>query len=171
MRYADDILIACPTRQSAIAAFNALEEQTKTIGMPLKERQTDAVFDLSGGEMVDWLGFQIRLHGDELKCSLGVKSWDRLEDKLQEVRARKTKGECYTDADITSIGFGRVHEKAIAINEQQVPAVAHQIRELAEESKLDMSGFTDGEALRAWLIGQEKWQEAREQVLQWLPAA
>ena len=171
VRYADDILIACPTRQSAIAAFNALEEQTKTIGMPLKERQTDAVFDLSGGEMVDWLGFQIRLHGDEFQCSLGVKSWDRLEDKLQEVRARKTKGECYTDADITSIGFGRVHEKAIAINEQQVPAVAHQIRELAEESKLDMSGFTDGEALRAWLIGQEKWQEAREQVLQWLPAA
>ena len=170
VRYADDILIACSTRHSAIEAFNALEQRARTIGMPLKESQTDAVFDLSGGEMVDWLGFQIRLHGDEFQCSLGVKSWDRLEDKLQEVRARKTKGECYTDADITLIGFGRVLEKAIAINEQQVPAVAHQIRELAKESKLDMSGFTDGEALKAWSIGQQKWQEAREKVIDWMPS-
>jgi hypothetical protein len=170
VRYADDILIACPTRQSAINAFNSLQQQTMTIGMPLKEKQTDAVFDLNGGDVVEWLGFQIRLQGEVLKCSIGTKSWDSLEYKLREVRTRMEKVESYSDADLVSIGFGRVLEKAIAIEEQKVPTVAEQIRELAEECNLDMSGFTDVEAFKAWSIGRQKWQEAREQVLQWLPA-
>ena len=32
VRYADDILIACPSCQSAIDAFNALDLRTRTIG-------------------------------------------------------------------------------------------------------------------------------------------
>ena len=171
VRYADDILIACPSRQSAIDAFNALDLRTRTIGMPIKEKLTDALFDLNSGNVVDWLGFQIKLTQDELDFSLGVNSWDRLEFKLQEVKVRKEKGESYTQDKINSIGFGRVLVKAVAIEEHQIAAVAKQIRELAEEANLDMTGFTDDEAQKAWLKGREKWQEAREDVIPWLPAA
>ena len=171
VRYADDILIACPSRQSAIDAFNALDLRTRTIGMPIKEKLTDALFDLNSGDVVDWLGFQIKLTQDELDFSLGVNSWDRLEFKLQEVKVRKEKGESYTQDKINSIGFGRVLVKAVAIEEHQIAAVAKQIRELAEEANLDMTGFTDDEAQKAWLKGREKWQEAREDVIPWLPAA
>ena len=170
VRYADDILITCRTRQSAIEAFEALQNQAKTIGMPLNERQTDAVFDLSRGDVVDWLGFQIQSQGEELNYSLGPKSWDRLKFKFQEVKERKAKGESYMQTDITSIGFGRVLEKAVAIEESKVAAVARQIRELANEANLDITSFTDEEAADAWCIGQQKWHKAREDVLPWLPA-
>ncbi|MDC0294651.1 reverse transcriptase/maturase family protein, partial [Mariniblastus sp.] len=119
VRYADDILIACPSRQSAINAFNELDKRATTIGMPIKENLTDALFDLIDGDVVDWLGFQIRLTENELDFSLGVKSWDRLEFKLQEVKVREVKGESYTQAEINSIGFGRVLEKAVAIEEHK----------------------------------------------------
>ncbi len=171
VRYADDILIACPSRQSAIDAFNALDQRARTIGMPIKEKLTDALFDLKSGDVVDWLGFQIRLTQDELDFSLGFNSWDRLEFKLQEVKVRNEKGETYTHDEINSIGFNRVREKAVAIEEHQIASVAKQIRELAEEANLDMTGFTDDDAHEAWSLGQEKWQEAREDVIPWLPAA
>ncbi|MGI9468850.1 MAG: reverse transcriptase/maturase family protein, partial [Rubripirellula sp.] len=171
VRYADDILIACPSRQSAIDAFNALDQRARTIGMPIKEKLTDALFDLNSGDVVEWLGFQIKLTQDELDFSLGVNSWDRLEFKLQEVKVRKEKGDIYTRDKINSIGFGRVLEKAVAIEEHQIAAVAQQIRELADEANLDMTGFTDDDAHEAWLKGRQKWQEAREDVIPWLPAA
>ena len=139
--------------------------------MPIKEKLTDALFDLNSGDVVDWLGFQIKLTQDELDFSLGVYSWDRLEFKLQEVKVRKEKGDIYTRDKINSIGFGRVLEKAVAIEEHQIAAVAQQIRELADEANLDMTGFTDDDAHTAWLKGREKWQEAREDVIPWLPAA
>jgi len=169
VRYADDILIACPSRQSAIDAFNKLEQRARTIGMPIKEKVTDAVFDLSGGDAVDWLGFQMRLTEEGLNCSLGIKNWDRLDSKLQEVKVRKAKGDSYTQAEINSIRFGRVLEKAVAIEEQAIPAVAKQIREMAEEASLDMTGFTDDQAQKAWCIGQRNWHQAREDVIPWLP--
>jgi hypothetical protein len=171
VRYADDILIACPRRQSAINAFNVLDQRAKTVGMPIKEQLTDALFDLNSGDVVDWLGFQIRLTQNELDFTLGVNSWDRLAFKLQEVKELKAKGESYTQAEINSIGFGRVLEKAVAIEQHKVAAVAQQIRELAEEAYLDMTGFTDDEAQKAWSLGQGKWQEARVDVIPWLPAA
>jgi len=171
IRYADDILIACPTRQSAVEAFHALDQRATTIGMPIKEKLTDALFDLSSGDVVDWLGFQIKLTHDELDFSLGVNSWDRLEFKLQEFKVREEKGETFTRDEINSIGFGRVCQKAVAIEKHQIAAVAQQIRELAEEADLDMTGFTDDDARKAWSIGRSKWNEAREDVIPWLPAA
>lgn len=171
IRYADDILIACPTRQSAVEAFNALDQRATTIGMPIKEKLTDALFDLSSGDVVGWLGFEIKMTQDELDFSLGVNSWDRLEFKLQEFKVREEKGETFTRDEINSIGFGRVCQKAVAIEKHQITAVAQQIRELAEEANLDMTGFTDDDARKAWSIGRSKWNEAREDVIPWLPAA
>ncbi len=169
VRYADDIMIACPSRQLAIAAFEALEIRGTAIGMPVKEKQTDAVLDLTKGDVVDWLGFRIRLCGDDMKVTLGTKSRERLEFKLKEVQTRKCGGETYSREDIASIGFGRMLEKAIAFGEQQVPAAAVKIRDLANEVNLDMSGFTNERAQLAWSLGQQKWQEAREKVTDWLP--
>lgn len=171
VRYADDILIACPSRRTAIDACDALDLRTRTVGMPIKEKLTDALFDLNRGDVVDWLGFQIRLTQNELDFSLGVNSWNRLEFKLQEVKVRKEKGETYTQDEINSIGFGRVLEKAVAIEQHQVAAVAQQIRELAAEANLGMVGFTGDAAHKAWSLGQKKWQQAREDVIPWLPAA
>ena len=171
VRYADDIMIACHSRQSAIAAFEALETQATTIGMSVKEKQTDAVLDLTKGEVVNWLGFQLQLCGEDMKLSLGTKSWDKLEFRLKEVKARKDKGEAYTHEHIASIGSGRMLEKAIAFGEQQVPTAAARIRELADEWDLDMSAFTNEQAQIAWSLGQQKWQQAREKVIEWLPAA
>ncbi|MCP4765852.1 MAG: hypothetical protein GY875_06215, partial [Gammaproteobacteria bacterium] len=98
-------------------------------------------------------------------------SWDRFAFKLQEVNERRAKGESYTQTEINSIGFGRVLEKAVAIEQHKAAAVAQQIRELAEEAYLDMTGFTDDEAQKAWSLGQGQWQEARGDVIPWLPAA
>ena len=60
VRFADDLLVLCRTRQEAEAALVALRAILAELGLELKERKTRIVQLREGGEGVDFLGFQHR---------------------------------------------------------------------------------------------------------------
>jgi hypothetical protein len=61
-----------------------------------------------------------------------------------------------------------IAQKAIAIEESAVPAIAEQIRLVASDLKLDMSGLTDDLAVEAWTIGRDLAARAQNEVAEWL---
>ncbi len=60
VRYADDLLALCRTRQEAERALTALAEILAELGLELKGAKTRIVHLTEGGEGVDFLGFQHR---------------------------------------------------------------------------------------------------------------
>lgn len=166
VRYADDIAIFCDTHESAVDCYVALQKRIKTIGMKIKESQDEAIYDLSSGNHVDWVGFNLRCSNGEMRVRLSESSWYKLEAKLME---QKHKGESITDFDVASIGFQWLMQKALGVREAEVLVSAERIRKLADDCGLNMSMFTDEDALEAWQTGQIVAKRAQDDVSQWLP--
>jgi len=60
VRYADDLLVMCQTRQEADRALSALTAILAELGLGLKQAKTRIVHLKEGGEGLDFLGFQHR---------------------------------------------------------------------------------------------------------------
>jgi group II intron reverse transcriptase/maturase len=60
VRFADDLLAMCATREGAEAALIALREILAELGLELKDAKTRIVYLTEGGEGVDFLGFHHR---------------------------------------------------------------------------------------------------------------
>ena len=68
VRYADDLLAMCHTRQEAERALSALTAILAELGLELKQAKTRIVHLQEGGEGLDFLGFHHRwVHGDTLR--------------------------------------------------------------------------------------------------------
>lgn len=171
IRYADDIAVACPSHESAVASYSALKDRINTIGLQIKEELDEAVFDLSAGEHIDWLGFRVRYEDEAMHLSVNDQSWQNLEMGLAEAKHRQNKmEENVCSLDVACIGFGWLAQKAVAFQEAQIPAVADKIRNLSlQQYGLDMSELTDTEAYYAWEAAQERRDKARQEVIKWLP--
>lgn len=61
IRYADDVLVMCKSRQQAEAALERLRELLAELGLAPKEAKTRIVQLVEGGEGFDFLGFHHRL--------------------------------------------------------------------------------------------------------------
>ena len=171
MRYADDLAVFCDTHESAVDCYAALRERIKAIGMKIKESQDEAVHDLSSGDHVNWIGFNVRWTNGKMRVQVSESSWCKLEDDLSKWKYKRDKGESVTDFDLASIGFQWLVQKALGFREAQVSVVAEQIRQLADGCGLNMSLFTDEEAQIAWQEGRKVAERARDDVSQWLPQA
>jgi len=171
VRYADDLAVFCDTHESAVDCYAALRERIKAIGMKIKESQDEAVHDLSSGDHVNWIGFNVRWTNGKMRVQVSESSWCKLEDCLSEWKYKRDKGESVTDFDLASIGFQWLVQKALGFREAQVSVVAEQIRHLADGCGLNMSLFTDEEAQIAWQEGRKVAERAQDDVSQWLPQA
>lgn len=171
VRYADDLAVFCDTHESAVDCYAALRERVATIGMQIKESQHEAIYDLSSGDHVNWIGFNLRWTNGKMRVQISESSWCKLEDGMSEWKYKRDKGESLTEQDVASIGFQWLTQKALGIRKAQVPAVAEQIRQLGDQCGLNMSMFTDEAAQIAWQTGRKVAKRAREDMSKWLPAA
>ena len=65
VRYADDVVVMCRTRQEAERALEALRAILSELGLTLKDAKTRIVELREGGEGLDFLGFHHRwVRGD-----------------------------------------------------------------------------------------------------------
>ena len=81
LRYADDLLILTEPDEVQ-SLYSALQQRTVSIGMPLKGTPQSSICDLTTGQSVVWLGYQIQRGESGLQASICQKSWDKLEDNL-----------------------------------------------------------------------------------------
>jgi retron-type reverse transcriptase len=83
LRWADDVLILCRTKQEALTAYQGLRRLLLPTGMRLKGTPEQAVIDLQGGAEIVWLGYRICKAEGGLKVSLTERSWRRLSERLE----------------------------------------------------------------------------------------
>jgi retron-type reverse transcriptase len=82
LRFADDVLILCRSRQEAEEANHALCQLLRPAGLPLKWTAAEAVHDLSQGEAIDWLGYRVRDGEKFLVVEIAERSWAQLAERL-----------------------------------------------------------------------------------------
>ena len=96
VRFADDLLAMCRTREEAEAALFALREILAELGLELKEAKTRIVHLEEGGEGVDFLGFHHRWvranrakHVQFLARWPSRKAMQHASDRVREITARE----------------------------------------------------------------------------------
>jgi group II intron reverse transcriptase/maturase len=98
VRYADDALVMCATREQAHAALGRLRDLLAELGLEPKAAKTRIVHLVEGGEGVDFLGFRHRLvrgrtpksaHLTFLARWPSCKATQRARDRIREMTDRK----------------------------------------------------------------------------------
>jgi group II intron reverse transcriptase/maturase len=96
VRFADDLLAMCRTREEAEAALIALREILAELGLELKEAKTRIMHLEEGGEGVDFLGFHHRwVRANRAKHVQFLARWpsrgamQRAQDRVREITARE----------------------------------------------------------------------------------
>jgi group II intron reverse transcriptase/maturase len=96
VRFADDLLAMCRTREEAEAALIALREILAELGLELKDAKTRIVHLEEGGEGVDFLGFHHRWvranrakHVQFLARWPSRKAMQHASDRVREITARE----------------------------------------------------------------------------------
>ena len=96
VRFADDLLAMCRTREEAEAALIALREILAELGLELKDAKTRIVHLEEGGEGVDFLGFHHRwVRAKRAKHVQFLARWpsrramQRARDRVREITARE----------------------------------------------------------------------------------
>jgi len=82
LRVADDIL-ALDTTGEPERLHSVLEQRMRSAGMHLKGNSLTSSRDLSRGQAIEWLGYQITRSDSQLRVQRASKSWDKLEDHLR----------------------------------------------------------------------------------------
>ena len=98
VRYADDLVVVCKTRQQAERVLTALTVQLAELGLAPKAAKTRIVHVVEGGEGFDFLGFhhrwvRARVHGDRHVAFLARwpsrKAMQHARDRVGELTARE----------------------------------------------------------------------------------
>jgi retron-type reverse transcriptase len=159
LRYSDDILICCRSSLEAEGAWPILERRVGEAGMKLKRSGPAgeaALHDLSRGNAVEWLGFEIRLGTAGMEVRIGRRGWESLESKLllsaiatnpldAIAACLREAGPAYPFEDRRAL-YERIERTAGELQVREIPA-----REFLEE---------------AWLRAYRRWLHVRHQVIQ-----
>ena len=172
VRYADDIMIACPSRESAVASYEAVVKRLRENGLKIKESQDEAVYDLSKGDVAEWLGFRIRLKHGQLRASIADSSWCKLETELEKAIVEKTGfNQLESSKDpVLDLVVGWISQKAQVIQPGEIPGVVNRVHNLGVELGLDLSVY-DEKIHHAIANSQCRMDWNRDLVLEWLNSA
>lgn len=162
-RYADDLLVACRTVEEAAGAYGWLSDRMTAAGTPLKGSADAAVYDLSAGQSVDWLGYRVCLAGGVPAVRVAERAWRRLGWHLEKahllpaspVRATQIVrgwlaylGPCFAWEDRRAV-LARVRQTAGALAFDEIPG--------------------DRDLLRGWRAAHARWHRVRSRELRSLP--
>lgn len=100
IRYADDILIACRSKQEAIQCYRDLLEMLRPHGMKPKEPEGQAVIELEQEE-VPYLGFLLSIEDGILTTRIAPRSYNNLRCNLLEEDVHCKKNDPQIKKDLT----------------------------------------------------------------------
>ena len=93
IRYVDDLLVACPDRETAKAVLKDLRVLHEKAKMPLKSNPPPAVVDFRRGESTRWLGYRISSGPSGLEPRIDESAWDYLGRTLADAHRLDQSGE------------------------------------------------------------------------------
>jgi len=82
IRYADDLLLLCPTVGEAEIAYQTLKETCHKARTPLKGGTGNGIFDPDANQSVTWLGYRLYRRSNGLGVHIADRGWRRLQQNL-----------------------------------------------------------------------------------------
>jgi RNA-directed DNA polymerase len=82
LRWADDLLIMCKSKEEAIQTYEGMSRLLLPTGMKLKGTPATTIKDVSK-EGADWLGYTLVKQDDQMKVYVAKKAWKQLGRKLE----------------------------------------------------------------------------------------
>ncbi len=160
LRVADDLLILARTTEEALELYGALDNQCRSIGMPLKGNPFTTIHDLSVGQRASWLGYSLGRQGSGLQVSIANKSWTKLEEHIQ--LAWETDVPALKALDCIQ---GWISQQGAAYRDQDVDVVYAGIRRLAFEAGFEEIPTRD-EIASLWVTAYRRdWVRTRRETL------
>lgn len=159
VRYADDLLILCTSREEANDRLQVLQRILLDAGMQLKgSSAADVTHDIAGDDAADWLGFRILRAGERLNISIGDKCWSGLHQGLR-LAHEKPNSPVRAIQTIESwiMQTGACHEWVdhdVVLESVRTMAAAEGFDELPSAATL----------LERWNQAEKKWQSIRTKV-------
>lgn len=152
IRYADDILLLCATKQEARKARKNLEDMLRPTGMILKGSCEQDISRVLKTKPVDWLGFNIYGDGKRLSFDFSERSWWQLEDKLTTAIREE-----WSEKEIQELFRGWVAHYGPAFSEQNIKLYDKKMKLL--EKKLGRSLPTGEQMSLKWKAGNIRWMK------------
>jgi len=135
IRYADDLLVTCSNVDEAHQLYERLSALAMSAGVPLKGSIDTSIFDLRGGQSLEWLGVRLQRTGSLLSIRIGDLAWERLRWRFAKahllpaspIRAVQIirgwlgfMGPCYLFENRDAV-LSRVHEIALEFAFDELP--------------------------------------------------
>ena len=92
VRYADDLLVACPDERAAVEADGELRKLLTPAGLQLKDPFDVARRDIRH-EQAEWLGFRFRLDGERFRIEFGPSVFEKLDARFRLAHAKSRPAE------------------------------------------------------------------------------
>ncbi|NLE38909.1 MAG: ParB N-terminal domain-containing protein, partial [Pirellulaceae bacterium] len=157
IRWADDILVTCPTEKDAREAREELGKLLTPAGMTLKGNPTTSIKKLSAGESAEWLGFELRINGG-MEARIAEARWWKLEESLEQAHTQPM-APLVANAAIT----GWLDQLGPTYGYEEVREVTERIARTACGFGFDE--IPDEKGLRdCWERAHGRWQQIRQTI-------
>lgn len=84
LRWADDVLVLCKTKEEARQAYQDLQRLLTPTGMALKGTPEQTIHNLEDGDPAEWLGYRLSKGKNGLTARMTEGSWESLAEHLEE---------------------------------------------------------------------------------------
>ena len=158
LRWADDVLILCRTKQEALTAYEGLKQILLPAGMRLKGTPGQAVHDLQGGAEIVWLGYRLRKGEGGLEVSLTAKAWRRLSERLELCHEK----DCSSLRAVEAI-LGWTEAMGPCLPTTDVDGAYARVVSLARDLAFDELPSKE-EVTRSWRQAYLRWERCRKQL-------
>lgn len=157
--YMDDILVACPSMESANDSWKLTHARLSAAGLQIKgKKASDRVRNLDKGEVVEWLGYRIGKNSSSLSIKLTERSWENLGARLDHAHASPN-----SPLLAKAIVKGWLEQAGPCFEHESQEAVLAKIEQFALSLGFDEMPNSDS-LLEVWESGFKRWQKVREQV-------
>jgi retron-type reverse transcriptase len=155
LRWADDILLLCRTRQEALQAYQDLRRLLLPAGMQLKSTPERSVHNLGAGEHAEWLGYRLTREQDRLRVWLTERAWRNLVEKLELDHEKD-------DSPLRAVGtiMGWVGSMGPCYSTTHIPTAYARIGNLARNLAFDEIPSQE-EVRRTWRTAHLRWERCR----------
>lgn len=157
--YVDDILTIGPSVDAATSSWTSIRNLLAAAGLQVKAKKPcERIYDLSRGDVVEWLGFNIGKAANGISISIAEKPWWNLASRLSLVQ------ESHNSSLLAKATIrGWLEQAGPSFKHENRETVLTNIRQLAEEQGFDEIPC-DETLLDFWESGHKRWLNVRNRV-------
>ena len=169
IRFVDEIVVFCRSREEAVYAFEVLANRLKFLRFSFNETQADSVKCLDSGNTALLLGFQPFSVSGELMFGFAERTWDKIELCFARAKNKKSAGFILDlDEKADDVIASWIYLNAHAIDQRYIDVVLDRLCELAAKYELPINSFGIDEAEYVWERGNIHFNKSKKRLQEWI---